>query len=44
MWYNNWYRLKVKVNDAQGNDWCMTWALKDKDGTELYICNLQFYA
>ena len=44
MWYNNWYRLKVKINDAQGNDWCMTWGLNDEGGTELYICNLQFYA
>lgn len=41
---NNWYRLKVKINDAQGNDWCMTWGLNDEGGTELYICNLQFYA
>lgn len=45
MWYNNWYRMKVKLVTVQGDaSWCPTWALNDEGGTELYICNLQFYA
>lgn len=44
MWYNNWYRMKVKLVTVQGDaSWCPTWALNDEGGTELYICNLQFY-
>lgn len=44
MWYGNWYRMTVKINNAQGNDWCMTWALNDTAGTHLFITNLQFIA
>lgn len=44
MWYENWYRMTVKINNAQGNDWCMTWALNEETGTHLFITNLQFIA